>query len=175
MNPLADGAGTRVILNDGSSVCIRPLRPDDRDREQTFIRKLSPGSRRYRFLGEMREASDALLDSLMTTDGTNNVAFIAIVDEKGAPREVGVCRYAATDRPHECECAVTVADDWRQRGLAVALMRELIATARRAHFQNMFSVDLAANHDMEVLARYLGFERHLDPQDPTLAMHRLTL
>ncbi|MDY1546950.1 GNAT family N-acetyltransferase [Luteibacter sp. PPL193] len=172
--PASEDHGIQVLA-DGSHVLIRPLRPDDREREQAFIRRLSSESRRCRFLGDMREASPALMDSLMDVDGIRSAAFIALVHDNGELREIGIARYCATDDPACCECAVTVADDWRHRGLAVALMRHLIDTARRHGFHRMFSVDFAENHDMEELARYLGFTRSHDPADPTLAVHTLTL
>lgn len=162
-------------LLDGSHVLIRPLQPEDRAREAEFIRQLSPEAKRCRFLGEMREASKELLDNLMDVDYVHAMAFIALVHDDGELREVGVSRYAASDDATRCECAVTVADDWRHRGLAVALMRHLISVARGKGFHAMYSIDLAANAEMEELARYLGFTRTRDPGDATLVMHSLRL
>lgn len=173
--PLMGAQHAVVTLNDGTPVLIRPLRPEDRDREQVFIRRLSPESRRCRFLGEMREASAPLLDSLMEIDGATKVAYVALAHDNGELREVGVCRYAATSDPTRCECAVTVADDWRHRGLAVVLMHQLISAARSHGFQTMYSIDLAENHEMEELARYLGFTRAADPEDATLVIHTYPL
>ncbi|MEX1827267.1 N-acetyltransferase family protein [Luteibacter sp. CQ10] len=176
-SPFPPVAGEHAVttLNDGTPVLIRPLRPEDREREQAFIRRLSPESRRCRFLGEMREASSPLLDSLMDTDGVTRVAYVALAHDNGELREVGISRYASASDRTRCECAVTVADDWRHRGLAVALMHHLIDTARRNGFQTMYSIDLAENHDMEELARHLGFTRVPDSSDATLVMHTLQL
>lgn len=162
-------------LLDGSHVLIRPLRPEDREREKAFIRRLSPESRRCRFLGEMKEASEPLLNNLMDVDFVQSVAFIALVHDNGELREVGISRYAVTDDATRCECAVTVADDWQHRGLAVALMRHLIAYARSKGMKTLFSVDLAENGAMEELGRYLGFTRTLYPGDATLVTHTLRL
>ncbi|SEO32056.1 Acetyltransferase (GNAT) domain-containing protein [Luteibacter sp. UNC138MFCol5.1] len=162
-------------LLDGSHVLIRPLQPEDREREAAFIRRLSPEAKRCRFLGELREASKELLDNLMEVDYVHAMAFVALVHDDGELREVGVSRYAASDDGTRCECAVTVADDWRHRGLAVALMRHLISVARSKGFKTMYSIDLAENGEMEELARYLGFTRMRDPEDATLVMHSLRL
>lgn len=173
--PHVSGEHAVVTLHDGTPVLIRPLRPDDRAREQAFIRRLSPESRRCRFLGEIREASEPLLDTLMNTDGVDSVAYVALVHDNGELREVGICRYASSTDRSRCECAVTVADDWRHRGLAVTLMQHLIATARRNGFKVMYSIDLAENRDMQQLARFLGFQRSPDPGDATLVTHSLQL
>ena len=55
-------------LSDGSHVLVRPIRPEDRERESDFIARLSPAARHFRFLGEIREASPALLDQLVNVD-----------------------------------------------------------------------------------------------------------
>lgn len=162
-------------LEGGTHVLIRPLGPEDREREQAFIRRLSSGSRRNRFLGEIREASPALLDQLMTVDHHRSMAFVALVHDNGELREVGISRYGADHEGKRCECAVTVADDWRHRGLAVALMRHLIDVARREGFQALYSMDLADNNEMRELASYLGFSRATDRDDPRLVVHTLTL
>jgi len=163
------------MLEDGTHVLIRPLRPDDRERERRFIQRLSPASRRRRFLGEVGEVSPALLDQLMNVDHHDTMAFVALVHDNGELREVGISRYGADREGERCECAVTVADDWRHRGLAVALMHHLIAVARHEGFKALYSIDSAENDDMRDLAGYLGFARSPDPNDPTLAIHTLRL
>lgn len=162
-------------LNDGSHVLIRPLRPDDRQREADFIARLSPEAWHFRFLCTLKEATPSLLNQLMAVDFKDSVAYIALVHEDGALVEVGISRYARGLDPQQCECAVTVADAWRHRGLAVALMRHLIETARREGFGQMYSVDAAANSAMHELARFLGFSSRQDPMDPTQTIHTLQL
>lgn len=162
-------------LNDGSHVLIRPIRPDDRQREVEFIRNLSPQTRHFRFLGAVKELSPAQLDSLMEVDYAKRMAFVALVHQDGKLIEVGVSRYAASDDSGQCECAVTVADAWQHRGLGTALMRHLIATARQNGFTQMYSVDATANTHLQALARDLGFQRTRDPGDASQVIHRLQL
>ncbi len=170
-------SGTHWIesLADGTRVLIRPLRPEDREREEDFIHRLSPDSRRFRFLGGFKEASPELIKQLMDVDYDKRMAFVALAHDNGKLREVGVSRYSATDEPGHCECAVTVADDWRQRGLGVLLMRHLIDLARRNGFKVMTSLDTADNEAMRDLASYLGFHRRLDPGDSSQVIHTLDL
>jgi GNAT superfamily N-acetyltransferase len=177
VTPLQELAGDHWIekLNDGSHVIVRPIRREDRERESDFIARLSPEARHFRFLGEIREASPALLDQLVNIDNTKDMAFVALVHDNGKLREVGVSRYSATGDEKQCECAVTVADDWRHRGLAVALMRHLIDVARRNGFRQMYSIDSAANEPMHELAHYLGFSRKRDTDDASQVIHSLDL
>ncbi len=175
---LLDGvSGTHWIdaLRDGTRVLIRPIRTEDREREEDFINRLSPESRRFRFLGTIKEASPALVHQLVDIDPAHQMAFVALVHDNGTLLEVGVSRYSATDHDRHCEFAVTVADEWRNRGLGVLLMRHLIDLARSKGFEQMFSNDAADNSAMKELASHLGFRRQLDPDDPTQATHTLDL
>ncbi|ERO60540.1 hypothetical protein P308_13730 [Pseudomonas piscis] len=81
-------------LSDGSHVLIRPLRPQDRQREKAFIENLSPITRHQRFLGEVKEVGDQLLDQLMDVGTAQRVAYVALVHDNGELREVGISRYA---------------------------------------------------------------------------------
>jgi len=175
--PAQDPSGEHWVesLNDGTHVLIRPLRAEDRQREADFIARLSPEARHFRFLCSMREVSPALLDQLMAVDFQDSVAYVALVHQDGELTEVGISRYSVGKDKQQCECAVTVADDWRERGLAVALMRHLIDCARRNGLQQMFSVDSAANTAMQELAHFLGFSSHQDPDDATQLIHTLKL
>ena len=175
--PFGALTGTHWIesLNDGSRVLIRPLREEDRGREQTFIDRLSLESRRFRFMDTFKKASPALLDQLMDVDNLRQVALIALAHDNGELREVGISRYGATAQDKQCECAVTVADDWCHRGLGVLLMRHLISLARQNGFRQMVSFDAADNEPMNDLASHLGFHSRHDPQESTQVIYTLDL
>ncbi|MCQ4322233.1 GNAT family N-acetyltransferase [Stutzerimonas stutzeri] len=161
-------------LNNGRHVLIRPLEQSDREREYAFIKRLSPESRHMRFLSQIKEPDTAMLEQLMDTDGKQRMAYIALVHENGQLIEIGISRYAATGE-QECECAVTVADEWQQLGLGKSLMKHLIRSARINGFRYMFSIGAANNVPMQALARSLGFNRQIDPQDCHQVIHRLHL
>ena len=161
-------------LKDGRHVLIRPLTEKDREREYAFIKRLSPESRHMRFLSQISEPGTEMLDQLMDTDNKQRTAYVALVHENGQLIEIGVARYAATSE-HECECAVTVADEWTHLGLGTLLMEHLIKTARKNDFHQMYSVDASSNAPMRDLAKSLGFETRNDPDDTRQVIHRLHL
>ena len=162
-------------LRDKSRVVIRPITPHDLEAERTFIEALSPESRRFRFLGEVRHPSEALLLRLTTPDYRRDVAFAAVVPEDAHERFVGVARYSASPDGLSCECAVAVLDEWHHKGLGSTLMRHLIEVARARGISYMYSIDSPENTAMSDLARFLGFDRSLEKDDPSLVRHALWL
>lgn len=171
----APAAEWKEKLRDGTTVLIRPITDADIDVERRFIERLSPQSRRYRFLGEIATPSPALLDRLTHPDPAHDAAFIALIADGAEKREIGVARFCADRDEHNCECAVAVADDWQGNGLATLLMRHLIEVARQRGFEHMYSIDARDNENMRSLAEFFGFERKPDPRDSTQVLHSLRL
>src|SRR3546814_14562204 len=67
-------------------------------------------------------------------DCKTRLAYIALVHDNGQLTEIGVSRYCATSE-HECECAVTVADQWQHLGLGTRseerrVGKECVSTCR---------------------------------------------
>lgn len=161
-------------LADGSLVLIRPIRKEDADLERSFIERLSPESRNYRFLGQVKVSND-LVRRLTDMDLRRDMAFIALHLDGGEKREIGVSRFNIGADGESCECAVTVSDEWQRKGLGTLLMRHLIEVARQRGIKRMFSIDTAANSGMRHLAASLGFVRKIDHDFPSEVIHILDL
>lgn len=162
-------------LHDQSHVLIRPITPQDKEAERAFIEGLSAEARRYRFLGAVRSPSEALIEQFTNIDYVHEVAFVAVTPDDGRQRIVGVSRYSTDQAGLNCECAVTVSDEWQNKGLGTLLMRHLIEVARARGIHKMTSVDSAENVQMLDLANHLGFHTRVDPDDATQVIHELEL
>jgi L-amino acid N-acyltransferase YncA len=103
------------------------------------------------------------------------MAYVALAHVNGEVVEVGISRYAASGVADQCECAVTVADDWQHHGLGSLLLNHLIDAARGNGFKEMYSLDMASNQHMRALAQALKFKTERDPEDATQVIHRLSL
>lgn len=165
----------REKLRDGTTVLIRPIHATDIELERRFIEALSPESRRLRFLGQIGTPSPSLLAQLTNPDPRHDAAFVALIAEGASKREIGVARFSAQPDGRRCECAVTVSEDWRNRGLATVLMQHLIEIARGRGIESMYSVDAAENPAMHDLATHLGFTCRRDPENATQVLHTLDL
>lgn len=162
-------------LHDQRHVLIRPMTRLDRDAERAFIEGLSDASRRNRFLGQVRRPSEQMIARLTDVDQVHDVAFVAVTTQDPPGEIVGVSRYATDPSGLGCECAVTVADAWQQKGLGTLLMNHLIDVARARGIRTMTSIDAADNLAMNELAHDLGFHSRIDPDDSTQVLHELAL
>jgi len=161
-------------LRDGSRVTIRPLNPNDIGIEREFIMRLSPQSRRFRFLSSFAAPGQQLLERLTKLDEATEAAFVALAVESGAEREVGVARLSAVG-DGRAEFAVTVRDDWQHKGLGTLLTKHVIEAARKRGLNALYSVDASENGPMNGFAKALGFWSDVNPQDATEVIHTLQL
>jgi RimJ/RimL family protein N-acetyltransferase len=152
-------------LNDGRRVLIRPIRPEDVERNSAFLDELSPPSKHFLFLGGISRLSDEQLRRLCDPDHAHDMAFVALAIDAKEQRQVGVCRYAGADPKQGAEISVAVADAWQHQGLAKLLLRHLIDYARTHGVTRLYSMDAMTNTRMRALARKIGFSERPDPDD----------
>jgi acetyltransferase len=160
-------------LSDGSTVRIRPIRPEDAEMEQEFVKNLSASSRYFRFMNTVRELTPAMLMRFTQIDYDCEMAFVAVRDEQGRETEIAVTRYVANPDGRTCEFAIVIADAWQGKGLGRRMLELLIGVARARGLEVMVGHILAANEPMLALCTKLGFQIADNPQDP--AVKRATL
>jgi acetyltransferase len=153
-------------LADGTDILIRPIRPEDAEMEQSFVRNLSGESRYMRFMQALRELTPDMLVRLTQIDYDREMAFVVLArGDNGKDVEVGVSRYAINPDQNSCEFALVIADEWQNRGLGGLLMQVLIDVARDKGLTMIIGDVLAHNTGMLKLMQRLGFERHASPED----------
>ena len=168
MHPYPFHLVQRLSLGDGTPVTIRPIRPEDADIEQEFVRNLSGESRYFRFMDSVRELSPRMLSHFTQVDYDRHMALIAVSERDGQEIEVGVARYVAAGDRQACEFAIVVADDWQRKGLGARLIQSLMSSARASGIRVMYGDVLAGNQRMLQFTAKLGFRAHLAEDDPRL-------
>ncbi|MFD0854198.1 GNAT family N-acetyltransferase, partial [Actinomadura adrarensis] len=103
-----------VVLTDGGTAHLRPIRPQDADLLRAFHARLSPESIYYRFFSPRPRLSEREIAHFTNVDYDRRVALIATIG--GAM--VAVVRYdQLNDRPGTAEVAFLVEDAHQGRGL----------------------------------------------------------
>ena len=151
---------------DGSIITIRPIRPEDADMEQSFVKNLSDESKYFRFMDTLRELTQSMLVRFTQIDYDREMALIATVPgDDGNEVQIGVARYVTNPDGETVEFAVAVADDWHKRGIGRKLMNALIEIARQKGYRAVIGDVLAQNARMLRLMTTLGFTIHPHLED----------
>jgi acetyltransferase len=156
-------------LPDGRTVTVRPIRPEDAELEQEFVKRMSDESKYYRFMDTIRELTQAMLVRFTQIDYDREMALVATIqDENGKELQIGVSRYVTNPDGESVEFALAIADDWQKHGIGRKLMTALIDCARMKGHRSVVGDVLAMNTKMFRLMSSLGFTIHPHPEDPAV-------
>ena len=144
-----------VVLRDGSTVRVRPIRADDETAIREFLAGVSPESIGFRFFG----AADLEWVTRWSLDVDYADRF-ALVAESGTPSKiVAHAAYVRIDS-ERAEVAFLVTDAWQGRGISTILLAHLAAAAQQHSVATFTAEVLPANHRMIEVFRESGFPVH---------------
>ena len=147
-----------IALEDGATLRLRAIRPDDEPRLRELFHRLSPRSVYQRFFRAYDRLPDDWYHRFTHVDYRARLALVA--EDAGAVR--GVARWEPGPAAGVAEIAVVVEDAWQGRGLGGVLLDALL-TAAEARGIRRFTADvLAENRPMLRLIARLGDILHRD-------------
>jgi GNAT superfamily N-acetyltransferase len=141
-----------VTLVDGTTVHVRPIRADDRDRHRRFAAQLSAESQYLRFFQPRQALTEAEIEHFCTVDYLDRLAFVGVIDDE----IVAVARYERLDDT-SAEVAFVVADDRQGLGLGTLLLERLAVAARRVGIDRFTADVLSGNRRMLDMFHDAGF------------------
>ncbi len=158
--PYPAGWEADVVLTDGTTTRLRPIRPDDAEALQAFHVAQSERSTYLRFFASLERLPERDLERLVTVDHVDRVALVAVTGspEAGTPeRIIGVARYDVVE-PETAEVAFNIADAHQGKGLASVLLEHLAAAARERGLRRFVAEVLPQNGRMIAVFREAGYE-----------------
>jgi acetyl coenzyme A synthetase (ADP forming)-like protein len=147
---------TEVVLKDGSSMSLRPIRSDDIEPWLAFVSRISPRTKYLRFHSLPKLGREDAV-RFCTVDYNNAFAFVALVRSGKEEKIVAIGRYYRLPRRHAAEVAFAIEDAYQGKGIGTKLM-EWLAKVARDHGIRIFEADvLAENREMMSVFRDYGF------------------
>jgi len=146
---------TDVVLRDGSTVHVRPARPEDLDTLEDYFLALTDESRRLRFWGASVNIGQQARNAV-EIDYVDHLTLLAFSGAEGG-HVVGGAQYVR-QAPTVAEIAMSVRDELQGKGLASILIAHLADAARENGIDRFRADVLPENHTMVDVFRHTGFE-----------------
>jgi len=150
-----------VTLKDGTTVTLRPIRPDDEPGLTALYARLSPESAYQRFFTVMARLPPEWAHILVNVDYDRRMAIVAVSPEREL---IAVARYEYDTATQEAEVAIVVQDQWQGKGLGTNLLTELLRYAEGKGIHRFRAYVLTENRRMLDMLIRLGqvLEQHTE-------------
>ena len=145
---------TDVVLADGATAHVRPIRPDDAPRLAAFHERQSPESIYFRYFSPRPRLTERDLERLTHVDYVDRFALVVLRGDD----LIGVARYDRWRHRAEAEVAFFVDDANHGRGLATLLLEHLAVRAREVGLRGLHRVGAPRQPAMIGVFTQAGFE-----------------
>ena len=157
-------------MKDGTTVTIRPIRPEDEPTMVKFHSTLSEDSVRLRYFHPMKLGMRVAHERLTRVCFNDYDRELALVADRRDPqtkeREIlAVARMNKIPGLNEAEFALLVSDRWQNRGLGTQMLSMLIQVARDEKLSSLNADILPENTEMQRVCRKLGFQVEQDMEE----------
>jgi acyl-CoA synthetase (NDP forming)/GNAT superfamily N-acetyltransferase len=147
--------GNYALLTDGTTIEIRPARPDDFEGVREMHAQMSPENLYMRFFGVSRVAAEQEARRVCREPAPDRASLLAVLDG----RVIGCISYQVTGG-ESAEVGMAVADDMHSRGIGTLLLEHLISLARRQGVRAFVAETLAENAPMLNVFANAGLRPH---------------
>lgn len=147
-------------LRDGTTLVLRPTRPDDIERLKALFERVSPQSMWMRFFTPRSTVDPRLLQLMVETDGVERMNYVVTEGEGPAEIALAVAGYVLLPHRDTAEVAFMVDDAHQGQGVGTLLL-ERLASYASAHGIVRFVADVhGENNRMLEVFRTSGFKIH---------------
>ncbi|MGW6058092.1 bifunctional acetate--CoA ligase family protein/GNAT family N-acetyltransferase [Streptomyces sp. NPDC055189] len=148
-------APVHALLADGTTTCIRAVRPDDHVRLQGLYEEMSPQNLWLRFFATSRRSAVQAADRACAAPRPRPGYRALLAETRG--RIIGLAEYEKTDDdPATAEISLAVAEDLHHRGVGTLLLEHLVSAARADGITAFAADALAENHEVLKVFADLG-------------------
>ena len=147
---------TKLKLQDGRTVLLRPIKPEDEPMWQEMFQSFSEESIRYRFF-QVIKATPEMRRRYCNIDYDKEIAIVAELSEEGKKRILGVFRVILEPDLKTGEIAFIIADQWQNLGLGSAMMSHMIRICRHKKLEAIYGLVLKNNIKGMRFMKNMGF------------------
>ena len=164
---------TRWKLKNGTSVILRPIKPEDETLLYGLYQSFSEQTMRFRFFQVIKDIPHETLTRYCNIDYDREIAIVA-EEKEDKRRIIGVSRLILEPGRKRGEFAVVVGDQWQGFGLGSKLVDNIIEIGRDMGLKTISGDVLSRNLKMIHLCTKKGFKMEPVDEDTKKAILKLS-
>jgi len=140
---------TTHVLDDGTQVNFRSIRPTDEPLVRDMFYELSQATIYYRFMSHIKHVPRRQIQDFVFINHRTDLAIAATVPEAHGEDIIAIGRYYLDEKTNLAEVAFVVRDEWQNRGLGSFLLKHLSMIAKRNGIRGFTAEVLRTNRAMQ--------------------------
>jgi acetyltransferase len=163
---------TQWKLKDGTTVVLRPIKPEDEVLFSQLFKSFSEETMRFRFFQIIKDVTHEMLTRYCNIDYDREMAIVAEIQEDKR-RIIGAARLIVEPGRNCGEFAIVVGDQWQGQGLGSKLLDDIIEIGKDMKLETIYGFVIPDNVKMIHLCRKKGFKMEPAEEGITKAVLKL--
>jgi len=174
LHPYPEKYVKSTVLQDGTEVLLRPIKPEDEPLWLEMLGSCSKESLYSRFRYFFHWETHEVATRYCYIDYDREIAIVAEIVENGQRKLIGVGRLVADPDHETVEYAILIADAWQQKDLGNIITDFCLEVAEGGKLKKMVAQTTTDNKRMISVFQKRGFDVKINNQDSTVdVMKRL--
>ncbi|MCX6244977.1 MAG: bifunctional acetate--CoA ligase family protein/GNAT family N-acetyltransferase [Bacteroidetes bacterium] len=168
LHPYPEELVKEVILEDGTRLILRPIKPEDEPLWLSMIGRCTKESLYSRFRYFFHWESHEVATRYCYIDYDREIAIVAELNDEEGKKLLGVGRLIADPDHENVEYAILIEDAWQQKDLGNLLTDYCLKIAGTWNLKRFIAQTTTDNKRMIFVFRKRGFEVSINSQDSTV-------
>ena len=168
LHPYPEKYVKSTVLQDGTRVLLRPIKPEDEPMWLAMLGSCSKESLYNRFRYFFHWETHEVATRYCYIDYDREIAIVAEIVEEGQKKLIGVGRLVADPDHETVEYAVLIADAWQQKDLGNIITDFCLEVAEGGKLKKIVAQTTPDNKRMISVFQKRGFEVKINNRDSTV-------
>jgi len=168
LHPYPEKYVKSTVLQDGTRVLLRPIKPEDEPMWLAMLGSCSKESLYNRFRYFFHWETHEVATRYCYIDSDREIAIVAEIVEEGQKKLIGVGRLVADPDHETVEYAVLIADAWQQKDLGNIITDFCLEVAEGGKLKKIVAQTTPDNKRMISVFQKRGFEVKINNRDSTV-------
>ncbi|MEI7498941.1 MAG: GNAT family N-acetyltransferase [Bacteroidota bacterium] len=168
LHPYPEKYVKSTVLQDGTEVLLRPIKPEDEPLWLEMLGSCSKESLYSRFRYFFHWKTHEVATRYCYIDYDREIAIVAEIIEDGHKKLIGVGRLVADPDHETVEYAILIADAWQQKDLGNIITDFCLEVAEKGNLKKIVAQTTTDNKPMISVFQKRGFEVKINNHDSTV-------